>query len=118
MDLSSILSQRIPDFDVSFNSPYVTFANSRGLNVSHEEILVSTVANFLSKLGESSTLLLAAKQPLSRYTGYLDPLIRRSKGKQLFGLDFSDELIKSSSERFEENLTSTILQLVCSVTSY
>ncbi|VDL18957.1 unnamed protein product [Hymenolepis diminuta] len=115
MDLSTLLAQRIPDSDATLSSPYLIFINSRALNVSHEEILGSTISSFFTKSGEIATasLLLAARQPLSRYTDYLDPLVRRSMGKhQLYGFDFADELVKNPLERCEETLTLSINRLI------
>lgn len=113
MDLTTLLGQRIPYSDITF-SPCLILVNSRGLNSSHEEILVTTFASFF-KSGESSTtsLLFAARQPLSRYTSYLDPLFRRSIGKhQVYGFDFADELVKNPLGRCEEALTLSINRLI------
>nr|CDS26649.1 expressed conserved protein [Hymenolepis microstoma] len=115
MDLTTLLGQRIPYSDTTFSSPCLILVNSRGLDISHEEILATTFASFFTKSGEISTtsLLFAARQPLSRYTSFLDPLFRRSIGRhQVYGFDFADELVKNPLERCGEALFLSITQLI------
>lgn len=120
MDLFTIISQRIPDLDSAY-APRLIFVNGQGLNVSHEEVLISTIASFLNKLGETSmsSLLLAARQQLLRYTGLLDPLIRRAMGRhQLFGFDFAEELVRNPMDRCDKALTVSVNRLVRIVTPW
>ncbi|VDO07161.1 unnamed protein product [Rodentolepis nana] len=113
MDLTTLLDQRIPYSDIS--SPCLILVNSRGLNISHEEILASAFSSFFNKSLELSTanLLFTARQPFSRYTSFLDPIFRRSIGKhQVYGFDFADELVKNPLERCGEALFLSMNRLI------
>ena len=78
------------------SSPSLIFITSRGLRTSHEEVFITATSSLLNYLAgvqgnealSTVSLLIAAKQPVVRYTGLLDLLLRLSSSRhKLFAVD-------------------------------
>ncbi|VDK20377.1 unnamed protein product [Taenia asiatica] len=108
VDLCTLLTQQIA-IPEERSLPYLIFVTSLGLSASHEEVFVATISSLLSGScdGEQATtsLLIAAKQPVERYMAHLNSLLHRSAGRhKISTFDLSESFLASPVTQSGEDL--------------
>lgn len=108
VDLCTLLKQQIA-IPEERPLPYLIFITSVGLSASHEEIFVATISSILSGScdGEQATtsLMIAAKQPVERYMAHLTSILHRSAGRhKISTFDLSESFLASPVTQSSEDL--------------
>ncbi|KAL5103952.1 hypothetical protein TcWFU_006945 [Taenia crassiceps] len=116
VDLCALLTQEIP-IPAERPLPYLIFVTSLGLSASHEEVFVTTISGLLSSAGvneqATTSLLIAAKQPVERYMTHLTSLLHRSEGRhKVTAFDLSESFHASPVMQSGEDLYNDLRERV------